>query len=175
MFILCGHLLSSNWWQNFTPFYRLGKGCEFSGIHAVLSDLTFKLSTLSKPKYNVAVRNRVKQRDLREQNRLWVTKDLNYTSSRSLGWTPWYLLRSSFTLPVVALYYYGKGFLIFFVPWTPNLAFWGIPWTSSQNNVLKCITEQMEHGCSIWPLRFSSISTLSISPPTCTQLLWDLP
>ena len=49
------------------PFYRLGKGCEFTGIHAVLAHLTFKLSTLSKPKYNVVVRNIVKQRDLKEQ------------------------------------------------------------------------------------------------------------
>ena len=45
----------SNWWHNFTPFYRLEKGCKFTGIHAVLSDLTFKLSTLSKTKYNVAL------------------------------------------------------------------------------------------------------------------------
>ena len=172
--ILCGHLLNSNWWHNFTPFYRLGKGCEFSGLHAVLSDMTFELSTLSKPKYTAAVRNIVKQRDLREQKRLW---DLNYTSSRSLGWTPWYLFRSSFTLPMVALYNYGIVFLIFFVlvPLTTNLVFWGIPWTSSQTNVLKCITEQTKHCCSIRPLRFSSISTLSISPPTCIQLLWDLP
>lgn len=57
-----------NWWHNFTPLYRLGKVTSSSGLHAVLSDMTFQLSTLSKPKIHCGGKKYSKQRDLREQN-----------------------------------------------------------------------------------------------------------